>query len=171
MQNAAAFAATPSSGGAMPTRNWRSFRPTSLREALEGCKDYALEKHRRGVERIAELMGEESHWTVYGWLRDGSIPGKKIVSYQHACGCDFLTRYYAHSAAMLLIPIPQGRAVQLDDMHRLQGTLNGAVAALVRFAAGDIEAAEAGHEITTAMEALAWHRENTARTTQPELDL
>jgi hypothetical protein len=56
----------------MNRRNWRTFNPRTLREAIEGCKDYALEKHRRKVEEIAELAGENSQWTVYGWLRDGS---------------------------------------------------------------------------------------------------
>lgn len=155
----------------MSRRNWRTFNPRSLREAMEGCKDYALEKHRRSVERIAELAGEESHWTVYGWLRDGSIPGKKIQTYQHACGCDFITRWLAHSSGMLLIPIPLGRAPETDDLHRLQATLNSAVAALLGFASGQIDGDKAGDELNAAMEALAWHRENTQRAHQPELEL
>ncbi len=155
----------------MSRRNWRTFNPRSLREAMEGCKDYALEKHRRSVERIAELAGEESHWTVYGWLRDGSIPGKKIQAYQHACGCDFITRWLAHSSGMLLIPIPLGRAPETDDLHRLQATLNSAVAALLGFASGQIDGDKAGDELNAAMEALAWHRENTQRSYQPELEL
>ncbi|MDT3707464.1 MAG: hypothetical protein ROZ09_11600 [Thiobacillus sp.] len=155
----------------MTRRNWRTVNPRSLREAIELCKDFALEKHRRSVDRIAELAGEESQWTVYGWLRDGSIPGKKIHAYQHACGCDFITRWLAHSSGMLLIPIPSGRAVEVDDVHRLQGTLNSAVAALLGFASGSMDADQVGSEINIAMEALAWHRENAARSQQPELEL
>ena len=155
----------------MSRRNWRGFYPRTLREALEGCKDYALQKHNRSVERIAELAGEESHWTVYGWLRDGSIPGKKIHAYQHACGCDFITRYYAHSSGMLLIPMPTGSKLDSDEVHRLQHTLNAAVGALLSFADGRTDADQASAELTAAMNALAWHRENVARHHQPELEL
>jgi hypothetical protein len=155
----------------MTRRNWRTVNPRSLREAIELCKDYALEKHRRNVDRIAELAGEESQWTVYGWLRDGSIPGKKIHAFQHACGCDFITRWLAHSSGMLLIPAPTGRIADVNDVHRLQCTLNAAVAALLSFASGQTDAGQVGTEITVALEALAWHRENTARSHQPELEL
>lgn len=155
----------------MRRRNWRAFNPRSLREAIEGCKDYALEKHGRKVEEIAELAGEDSQWTVYGWLRDGSIPGRKIKTFQHACGCDFITRWLAHSSGLLLIPVPSGRLPAVDDVHRLQGTLNAAVSALLGFASGEMDAEQVGAEINAALEALAWHRENVARCHQPELDL
>lgn len=155
----------------MTRRNWRTVNPRSLREAMELCKDYAQEKHNRSVERIAELAGEESHWTVYGWLRDGSIPGKKLHAFQHACGCDFITRWLAHSSGMLLVPMPAGRRSDVDDVLRLQGTLNSAVTALLGFASGQMDADQVGGEINTAMEALAWHRENAARSHQPQLDL
>jgi len=152
----------------MTKRNWKRANPRSLREALELCKDYAHAKHNRSVERIAELAGENSQWTVYGWLRDGSIPGAKIHAYQHACGCDYITRYLAHSAGQLLIDIPHGHLVDGDDVHQLQGTLNAAVGALLGFAAGKLDSDEVGHELSVAMEALAWHRENVLR--EPELE-
>lgn len=155
----------------MTRRNWRAFNPRTLREAIEGCKDYALEKHRRSVEQIAELAGEDSQWTVYGWLRDGSIPGRKIKTFQHACGCDFITRWLAHSSGKLLIPIPQGRTPEVDDVHRLQATVNSAVSALIGFASGQLDADKVAGEINTALEALAWHRENAQRSHQPELEL
>lgn len=155
----------------MNRRNWRTVSPRSLREAIELCKDFALEKRHRSVERIAELAGEESHWTVYGWLRDGSIPGKKIHAYQHACGCDFITRYYAHSSGMLLIPMPTGSKLEGEEVHRLQHTLNTAVGALLSFADGQMDGDHARAELTAAMCALAWHRENVARHHQPELEL
>lgn len=154
----------------MTRRNWKKAQPRSLREALEMCKDYAIAVHHRSVERIAELAGEESYWTVYGWLRDGSIPGKKIVTFQHACGCDFITRYLAHSAGRMLIEIPAGKLLHSEDVHDLQNTLNQAVGALLGFAAGKLDACEVGAEISTALEALAWHRENVNKVSQPELE-
>lgn len=155
----------------MTRRNWKTFNPRSLREALEGCKDFALERHNRSVERVAELAGEESHWTVYGWMRDGSIPGKKIPAFQHACGADFVTRWLAHGDSQLLISIPPGRMPASEDVHQLQGHLNAAVGALLGFASGKLDADQVCAEINAALEALAWHRENIAKARQPELEL
>ena len=154
----------------MSRRNWKKVQPTSLRHAIELCKDYAKEVHNISVERIAEIMDEESHWTVYGWLRDGSIPSRKILGYQHACRCNFITRWLAHTGGQLIIDMPRGRLLDGDDTHALQNTLNEAVGALLGFAAGRLDADQVGHELSTAIEALAWHRENVARHTQPELE-
>ena len=41
----------------MTRRNWKRIQPTSLRNALELCKDHAKERHNLSVERIAEQMG------------------------------------------------------------------------------------------------------------------
>jgi hypothetical protein len=153
----------------MTRKNWKKVNPRSLREAMELAKEFALTRHNRGIERIAELAGEESHWTVYGWLRDGSIPGKKIPAFQHACGCDFITRWLAHGDGKLLIDIPPGRQVAAEDVQALQGTLNVAVGALLGFASGRLDADEVAGEINAALEALAWHRENITKCDQPEL--
>lgn len=154
----------------MSARNWRTANPTSFEDAMVLCLEYAHEKQRRNVQRVAALLGT-SHNTIYGWLREGSIPGRKVEAFQHACGCDFITRYLAHSAGNLLIPIPTGKRVMVDDVHRLQDTLNGAVKALLGFAAGTLDADGVKAATTTAMEALAYQRENTACHDQPELEL
>ena len=137
---------------------------------MQLCLDYAYDKHRRNVQRVAALLGTSPN-TIYGWLREGSIPGRKIEAFQHACGCNFITRYLAHSASNLLIPIPAGRASQVRDVHRLQDTLNQSVSALLGFAEGTLDAEGVRTATTAAMEALAWQRENAARHDQPELDL
>lgn len=155
----------------MTRRNWKRVQPTSLRHAIELCKDYARETHNISVERIAEIMDEESHWTVYGWLRDGSIPSRKILGYQHACHADFITRWLAHAAGKLLVDIPAGRLPDGEDVHQLQHTLNAAVGALLAFAAGRADEETTRHDLTLAMEGLAWHRENVTRAAQPELEL
>lgn len=155
----------------MSRRNWRRAQPTSLRQAIEMCKDYAREVHNLSVERIAEIMDEDSPWTVYGWLRDGSIPGRKLLGYQHACRCDFITRWLAHANGQLLINIPLGRLPEGEDIKRLQAILNEAVGALLDFASGRTDADAVGGHLNTALEGLAWHRENVQRAAQPELDL
>jgi hypothetical protein len=153
---------------AMTRKNWKRANPRSLREALELCKDHAISVHRRSVERIAELAGEESHWTVYGWLRDGSIPAKKIHAFEHACGCDFITRYLAHSNGQLLINIPAGRAVSGEDIHALQSTLTAFVGTLLGYAQGTVDGDTVVGELFSAMEGLAFWRENVTR--EPELE-
>jgi hypothetical protein len=35
-------------------RNWNALQPSSLRQALELCKEYARERRNLSVERIAE---------------------------------------------------------------------------------------------------------------------
>lgn len=153
----------------MTRSHWKRAQPTSLRHAIELFKDYAREVHHLSVERIAEIMDEESHWTVYGWLRDGSIPGRKLLGYQNACRCDFITRWLAHANGQLLIRIPIGRMPGGEDVQRLQTVLNEAVGALLDFAIGRADAEKVGQDINLAMEALAWHRENAHRAAQPEL--
>ncbi|GBL46238.1 phage protein [Sulfuriferula multivorans] len=155
----------------MTRRNWKRCQPTSLRHAIELCKDHAKEVRNLSVERIAELMGEESHWTVYGWLRDGAMPLRKVAAYENVCRCDYITRWMAHSAGKMLIDIPNGRLTDATDVHALQGLLNGAVGALIAFAQGQSEANQVMGEVTHAMEGLAWHRANVAKAQQPELEL
>lgn len=154
----------------MKRRNWNRAQPTSLRQAIEMCKDYALDRHNLSVERIAEIMDEDSQWTVYGWLRDGSIPARKLLGYQHACRCDYVTRWMAHANGQMLITIPPGRVPSGEDVQRLQAVLNEAVGALLNFATGRADADQVGADLNLALEGLAWHRENVIKGNQPELE-
>lgn len=155
----------------MSRRNWKRVQATSLRHALELCKDHAREVKRLSVERIAELMGEDSHWTVYGWLRDGSIPGKKIVAYQHACGCDYITRWLAATEGKLIVEIPSGRNVSESDVIDLHRDFNLAMEHLVGFYAGKASAEDTLAALTQLMQDMAWHQRNVATHGQPELEL
>ena len=58
----------------MVTRNWKRFRASSLRDAMRACKDYALERRKLSVSRIAELMGDVTEDSLYGWLSKGRMP-------------------------------------------------------------------------------------------------
>lgn len=155
----------------MNKKIWKKANPRSFGEAIGLCKDYALAVHNRSIDRIAELANENSKFTIYDWERHGSIPGRKILAFQHACGCDFITRYLAHSAGKLLIDIPHGRLPEGEDVRRLQAVLNEAVGALLNFAAGRSDADQVAGEINASLEALAWHRENVLRAVEPELEL
>lgn len=154
----------------MTRRNWKTFNPRTMAEAIEGALEHAHQRHNRSVDRVAELAGEKSKWTVYGWEREASIPGRKILAFEHATGCAFITRYLAHAHGMLLIDMPIGRMPDGEDIKRLQGVLNEAVGALLGFAHGQMDADQVGAEINAALEGLAWHRANVAKCSEPELE-
>ena len=155
----------------MKRRNWKGVQPTSLRKALELCKDHAQDMRRLSVERIAERMGEESHWTVYGWLRDGSIPARKIVAYEHACGCNYVTRWLAAAEGNLLVPIPTGRTVEGEGVMGMHKSFSVAMEHLVQFYAGRAQAEDTLAALTTLMEDVAWHHGNVGQYHQPALEL
>ncbi|MGB3289607.1 MAG: iron ABC transporter permease [Burkholderiaceae bacterium] len=53
-------------------RNWKRVYPSNIVDAFRLCKDYALERRRLSVERIAELMGVTSD-VLYKWLSNGRM--------------------------------------------------------------------------------------------------
>lgn len=152
-------------------RNWKKVRPTSLLNSLELCTDHAREAKNASVQRIAEFMCEKTHHTIYKYLENGSLPLVKLRAFEHACGANFVTRWLAMSAGLLVIDIPTGRSADGDDVLALQETLNDAVGALLSFFAEKETAEAVLARITAAMEGLAFHRENVKKYRQPELDL
>lgn len=154
----------------MRKRPWNSWQPTCLQEAVEGCLSFALDRHRRSVDQVADLVGE-SKWTVYKWVQTGGIPAKKIAGFEHACGCHYVTRYLAASARKLLVDIPTGRRAQPSDVAALQASCNSAIGALIEFAAGRVSAPDTHAALTAAMTSLAQERAHIEHHQQPELDL
>lgn len=154
----------------MRKRAWNTWQPTCLQEAVEGCLGFALDKHRRTVDQVADLVGE-SKWTVYKWVQTGGIPAKKIAGFEHACGSHYVTRYLASSARKLLVDIPTGRLAAPSDVAALQASCTAAIAALIDYAAGRTDAADTHSSLTAAMTALAQERAQIERYFQPELDL
>lgn len=154
----------------MTTRNWKH-PPQSMQEAMVACINHARDKHRRSVEHIAADMGQANAWTLYKWVESGRLPAVLIRPFELACRCDFVTRFLAHAAHRLIIDIPTGKLPAQADLHALQGATNEAMTALLGFAAGKLQAAEVMATVTTALEQLAYQRENVARNAQPELEL
>ncbi len=155
----------------MSIRNWKHFSPTSLRHALEGCKDYAREIKNLSVERIADQMGVVDHWTLYKWIQTGRIPANMIRPFEATCGIDFVTHWLAANNGKLLIDIPTGRTPCGEDMVALQRTATEAVSKLLDFYAGRCDASETLAAIKTGMSGLAWHHKNVEKHLQPELEL
>lgn len=155
----------------MPARRWKHARPTSLRQALELCKDHARERLNRSVERIADEMGLTDHWIVYKWVQSGRIPANLIRPFERACGIDLVTRWLACSGGRLLVDIPAGRTADPVEMAALQAVVHEAVGRLLQFYAGKAEAGDTLASIQQAMEGLASHHLNVQKHSQPELDL
>lgn len=154
----------------MSRRNWKTWRPSSLRQAVEGCVEYAQSVKRMSVDQIGELVGE-SNWTVYKWMQKGGIPARKIAGFEHACGCHYITEYLATSARKLVVDLPTGRLPSGSDVHALQESCTNAVGALLRFAEGKSTAADTADALTAAMTRLAHERAQVERHAQPELNL
>lgn len=151
-------------------RHWKKVRPTSLLNAFELCIDHAREKYNRGVDRVAELMGEESHHNLYKWMATGRMPAVKIRAFEQACGINFVTRWLAGSAGFMAIDVPTGRHGTSDDVLALQETLNDAVGALLQFYAGKADQAGVIARLTAGLEGLAYHRTAVEKNEQPELE-
>lgn len=154
----------------MHRKNWKH-PPQSLPEAMQACLDHALSKHRRSLDHVAADMGLANKWNLYKWVESGRIPAILIRPFEAACRADHVTRYLAHASHHLIIDIPTGRLPSPHDLPAVQAAAHAAMGALIGFAAGKVLAEEVMSAVTTAMEELAWHRENAARAAQPELDL
>lgn len=153
-----------------PRRNWKRLQPTSLRHALELCKEHARERLNRSVERIAEDMGLADHWTVYKWLENGRIPATMIPPFEAACGIDYVTRWFAARSGRLLVEVPQGRQQALTDLLELNRDFAAALALLTDFYAGKAQADATVAALSSHLEQVAWHRANVAQHAEPELE-
>lgn len=153
----------------MLRKNWSRAEPTSFGHAMELCKDYARDVHNLSVAHIAEAI-DASPNTIYGWLSDESLPGRKIWGYQHACRADFISRYLVHGGGALIVKIPLGRYTSPMDIAALQDETTKATAALIQFASGKASESDTYAALTRAMEAMAYHRANIGKSHAPELD-
>ena len=155
----------------MPKRNWKTYRPNSLQDAIEACTDFARERHQMSVDRIADEMGLASKWALYKWTHAASIPARYIRPFESACGANFVTQYLATSARKLLIDLPTGRIANPSDIQATQAVCNSAIGALIDFTAGRADAPSTIAAITDAIERLARERAEVERAAQPELAL
>lgn len=132
---------------------------------------HAKERHNRGVERVADQMGLPSRWALYKWMESGRLPAVLIRPFEAACGIDLVTKYLAHSAGKLVIPIPSGRQATPQEIHQLQEVATKAIGLLLSFHEDRADPEETTGALLAAMEALAWHRENIEKQAAPELAL
>lgn len=151
------------------SRNWKRYQPADLAGALRACKEFARDKKNLSVERIAELMGVSVE-ALYKWMADGSMPAKRLASFEHICGAHFATEYLAGGAGRIVIRLPSGAPTHPEDLAALQSELADAVARLIRCYRENDRVEDTRNAITGSLRSLAWHRENLARMESPELD-
>lgn len=147
----------------MARRNWKKIRANSLRHAMELCLEFARDKQNLSVDRIADLMGLSSKWTLYKWLENGRMPAVLIRPFEHACGVDYMTLYIAASSNRLVVDIPSGRKATNTEVNDLQGSFSEAMGLLIRFYQGESEAEETITSLNNVMGGIAWHRENVSK--------
>ena len=143
---------------------------SSLRMAFEQDKHTALVKHRRSMERLAELMRMKAG-TLYDWIEEQRMPVHALAAWEHASGGAAVIRYLASRSNRLVIDIPTGRGLVTGDVQALQRITHDAIGALIGFSEGRVEADETMAALLHAMGALAWQRENVGKSSQPELEL
>jgi hypothetical protein len=154
----------------MSARRWKHYQPSSIRRALEGCKEYARERHNYSVERIAAEMGLTDHWVLYKYIQSGRMPAPLVIVYERVCGINLVSRWMAAHTGKLLVEIPSGRQASAEDIQGLQEQLHEVTGLLMNFYAGKAEAEDTLAGIQNAMQSLAWHRGNVQQHAQPQLE-
>lgn len=156
----------------MSRRNWKHWVPRSPAEAMSGCAEHALQRHNRGIERLAtEHLSQNNASTLYKWMGNGRLPLTHVLAFERACGLPLITRYLAAAHGKLLVDIPVGKACNSDDLQQLQGVLHNATGALMAFYAGRRTTEQTLDAIRAGLESLAWHHGNVAQHDHPQLDL
>lgn len=153
----------------MSGRHWSKVQPKSLRHAMELCLDHARAKHNRSVDSVAEMMGEVNKWTFYKWMETGGLPTRFIKPFEMACGINFVTRWLVISDGKLVLEIPTGRVVGVNDIQTLQASAHEAIGALIRFYNEQADAQDTLAAVQTALERMAWHKINVEKFQQPEI--
>lgn len=140
----------------MSRRNWKHARASSLLEALRMCKEFALDRHNLSVDHIATRMGATVD-SLYKWLGTGKMPANLVPVYEHACGCRFVSLWFAANTGKLVIDRPTGRAVTPTDMVEFNSGFAQALQLLSDFHANPTQA-----DATATLEALSRHLEQVA---------
>ena len=151
---------------------WKTYQPTSCRDALHQCKAYAQEARNLSVERIADQMGLPDHWALYKWIESGRFPFVLIPAYESACGINLPSRWLAATQRRLLVDMPVGRAATENDLVQLGTGFQQAVQLLSDFykSNGATDPAPVLDALRSHLESVAHHHLNVAGFSQPELD-
>ncbi len=154
----------------MAVNKWKKKQARSLRYSMELCLEHARVTKNLSVEKIADLMGLSSRYTLYKWLENGRMPISLVRPFEFTCGVEYLTSYLCHSAFKLMIDMPTGKRVSDTDINAVQSTFVESMGVLIDFYAGNVDADETKAALSEIMEKLAWHRVNVEKAQQPEFE-
>lgn len=155
----------------MPNPNWKKVRATSLLHALRLCKEYAQAQKNLSVPRIADQMGKTED-SLYKWLANGTMPAILVPTYELVCGCHYVTDWYAATAGRLVIPMPKGRKATEQDLLQVNNECTSAMQQLASFYTDPARCntAELLEALQRHLEQVAYHHNNVARYSEPELE-
>ena len=154
----------------MTRRTWKRVQPSSLRDALELCKDHARERLNKSVDNIADDMGVADKWSLYKWIQNGSLPAKLIRPYQIACGIDMVSRWLAASEGRLLVDIPTGRALKPEDLNQAHAGFAQAMGLISAFYAGKADQAATLEAIREHLQLMGRFHGDVQQHHTPELE-
>lgn len=155
----------------MAPRKRKTAQPISLRDAMECCLKHGKYQHNLSVQRVADLLGVSSHYTIYRWLENGRLPASLIIPFERACDANFVTTYLIHATGRMAVDIPVGSWPEVSEFNRLQIIFADALKTLVRYYdSQDVSAEETRSALMEVMESLAWYWQNIAKSQAPELD-
>lgn len=156
----------------MPPRNWKRFRANNLRDAMRACKDYAQEKRQLSVARIAELMGDVTEDSLYGWLSKGRMPVALVPTFELVCGAHFVSDWLAASAGRMVIAMPKGRKASEAELHQITESCSTAMRKLAAFYADPTreDTAELMELLQRHLEQVAFQHHNVGQYITPELE-
>ena len=139
--------------------------------ALHDIDPHRLELSRLVAQRVADALGV-THDSLYKWLATGRLPAILIPTYEHACGCHFVSEWLAASAGRLVIDMPKGRTVSQSELVELNSGFAAALQLLTNFYASDGKAdpIETLDALTTHLQQVAWHHANVNVHATPELE-
>lgn len=154
----------------MVLRNWKSYRPSSLPDAIRACKDYALEKKRLTVPRICTLLAVNED-TFYKWASTGRMPAIVVPQFELVCDCHFVSDFLAVNAGRIVLPMPKGRKATDAELLAVNESCSAAMSNLAKFYAdaSTVDTAELLAQLQGHLEQVAFHHGNVTRFHQPEL--
>jgi len=154
----------------MSRKNWNHLVPRSLTESLQLCKEFALATRQMSVPRIADRIGTSPDM-LYKHLGGATMPAYMLIPFMEATSRVYPLQYMAHSLNYLLVPMPRGRKAEHKTLIALSQFCNAVMGQLLAMQSGECQPHDVTDQITLLMENLAYHRLETQKHDQPELDL
>ena len=141
-------------------------------EALLSNLGRALEKRQLSVARIAELMGDVTEETLYGWLSKGRMPAVLIPTFEMVCGAYFVSEWLAASSGRMVIAMPKGHKASQAELMQITTDCSNAMTQLAAFYAdpSKVDTAALMELLQRHLEQVAFQHHNVGQYIAPELE-